>query len=122
MNIIRTALIASCLFLVNLPIVSAQKENDLDALLADPEAEQSKEFVSYTFKSTRIINAHSVEQTPAGVMDMRILHRFGNISGGAYQLFGLDQASMRMSLDYGLRPGCKWGLGGAPRVRNSMVF
>jgi len=69
MNIIRTALIASCLFLVNLPIVSAQKENDLDALLADPEAEQSKEFVSYTFKSTRIINAHSVEHTPAGVMD-----------------------------------------------------
>ena len=111
MNIIRTALIASCLFMVNLPVVSAQKENDLDALLADPEAEQRKEFVSYTFKSTRIINAHSVEQTPAGVMDMRILHRFGSISGGAYQLFGLDQASMRMSLDYGITPWMQVGIG-----------
>lgn len=51
MNIIRTALIASCLFLVNLPIVSAQKENDLDALLADPEAEQSKDL--YRIPSSR---------------------------------------------------------------------
>jgi hypothetical protein len=111
MNKIRLTLIACCLFFMNLTMVLAQKENDLDALLADPTAEHSKEFVSYTFKSTRIINAHSVEQTPAGVMDMRILHRFGSISGGAYQLFGLDQASMRMSLDYGITPWMQVGIG-----------
>lgn len=89
----------------------SQNDNDLEALLADPSGEQKKEYVSYTFKSARIINAHSVEQTASGVMDMRILHRFGSISGGAYQLFGLDQASMRMSLDYGLTPWMQVGIG-----------
>lgn len=111
MKRVPPTLMACCLFLLNLPLVCAQKENDLDALLADPAAEQPREYVSYTFKSTRIINAHSVEQTPAGVMDMRILHRFGSISGGAYQLFGLDQASMRLSFDYGITPWLQMGIG-----------
>jgi len=93
------------------PLARAQQENDLDALLADSAVSATKEYVSYTFKSTRIINAHSVEQTPAGVMDLRILHRFGSLSGGAYQLFGLDQASMRMSFDYGVTPWLQVGIG-----------
>jgi len=100
-----------CLFFMNLTLALAQNEGDLDALLADSAGQQEKEYVSYTFKSTRIINAHSVEQTSAGVLDMRILHRFGSISGGAYQLFGLDQASMRMSFDYGVTPWMQVGIG-----------
>jgi hypothetical protein len=76
-------------------------QDDLEALLnADevPEIHLSK----YAFKSTRIINGHSIENVAAGVLDFRILHRFGAINGGAYELFGLDQANMRMSFDYGI--------------------
>src|SRR5436853_5055497 len=35
-----------------------------------------------TFKSTRVINGHSVENLPAHVLDVRISHRFGPLSGG----------------------------------------
>ena len=31
-----------------------------------------------------------------------IAHRFGQINEGAYALWGLDNASMRMAFDYGL--------------------
>ena len=38
-----------------------------------------------------------------GTMDFRILHRFGRVNQGAYQFFGLDQASMRLGFDFGIR-------------------
>ena len=74
-------------------------EDDLLALLGGDE-EQS--YTSATFKTTRIINMHSVENAAAGVMDFRISHRFGFINTGAYDLFGLDQALMRIGLEYGV--------------------
>ncbi|MEL4419911.1 DUF5777 family beta-barrel protein, partial [Shewanella algae] len=52
-----------------------------------------------TFKTTRIVNVHSIENVGKGILDLKINHRFGNVNDGLYNLFGLDQASMRMSLD-----------------------
>lgn len=54
------------------------------------------------FKSSRVINAHSVDMLRKGNLDFRILHRFGFLNEGIKELFGLDEASMRMSFDYGL--------------------
>ena len=56
-----------------------------------------------TFRGTRIVNGHSVETLRDGEMEMIIGHRFGRINGGSYELFGLDQASIRIGLDYGVR-------------------
>ncbi len=58
--------------------------------------------VSASFKTTRIINLHSIEQVGAGTWDLKIGHRFGFLSGGIYELFGLDQASIRIGMDYGV--------------------
>jgi len=69
------------------------------------------EYVSGTFKSTRLINGHSVETTPKGVMDLRISHRFGTLNNGAYQLFGLDNATMRLGFDFGLSDRLMVGVG-----------
>jgi hypothetical protein len=87
-----------------------------DLLLVDenPAAQP----VAYTFKSTRVINTHSIENVAAGVLDFRIMHRFGAINGGWYELWGLDQASMRMSLDYGITPRLMVG-GGRSNVGKS---
>ena len=68
--------------------------------------------VTSTFKSTRVVNGHSIENVGKGVLDFRILHRFGQLSDGAYNLFGLDQASMRLGLDYGIT---KWLMAGVGR-------
>ncbi len=83
-------------------------EDDLLSLLGGDE-EQS--YTSATFKTTRIINMHSVENAAAGVMDFRISHRFGFINTGAYDLFGLDQALMRIGLEYGVTSRLMVGFG-----------
>src|ERR1700744_225562 len=48
-------------------------------------------YTAATFKSTRIINGHSIENVGKGVLDFRIAHRFGNLNEGAYNLYGLDK-------------------------------
>ena len=58
--------------------------------------------VSATFKDTRIINAQSNETPGKNVLHFVIAHRFGQINEGAYALWGLDNASMRMAFDYGV--------------------
>jgi hypothetical protein len=63
------------------------------------------------FKSSRVINGQSMELIGAGVLDFRILHRFGQVDQGSYDMFGLDQASMRMGFDYGVSRNLTIGIG-----------
>jgi hypothetical protein len=70
---------------------------------------QEKTFAA--FKSTRVINAHSMEMLAAGNMDFRILHRFGRLNNGIKELFGLDEASMRMGFDFGITDHLMVGIG-----------
>ena len=58
--------------------------------------------VEATFKDTRIVNVQSNETPAQGVMHFVIAHRFGTLNSGIYELWGLDNAQMRMALDYGL--------------------
>jgi hypothetical protein len=74
--------------------------------------EPQKELVYASFKSSRIIMSHSVEMLREGVLDFRILHRFGKVSGGTYEFFGLDgPATVRLGLDYGLTDNISFGIG-----------
>jgi hypothetical protein len=63
------------------------------------------------FRGTRIVNGHSVETLQEGEMEFVIGHRFGRINGGLYELFGLDQANIRLGLDYGIQNWLAVGLG-----------
>jgi hypothetical protein len=69
------------------------------------------EKVSGAFKSTRVINAHSVEMLHKRNLDFRIMHRFGFLNSGIKQLYGLDNASMRISFDYGITDNTTIGFG-----------
>jgi Membrane bound beta barrel domain (DUF5777) len=70
-----------------------------------------KQYVTSAFKSSRVINGHSMEMIGAGTLDFRILHRFGPVNQGIDQFFGLDQASMRMGFDYGINNNFTIGIG-----------
>ena len=63
------------------------------------------------FRGIRIINGHSVETLKEGEMESSIGHRFGRLNGGAYELFGLDQATIRIGFDYGINNRITVGLG-----------
>ena len=80
-------------------------------LFAEENNKKVLDIVTSTFKSTRIVNGQSIENVGAGVLDFRISHRFGAISQGGYNLFGLDQATMRIGLDYGIIPRLTVGVG-----------
>ncbi|MCB0708315.1 MAG: hypothetical protein KDC15_02830 [Chitinophagaceae bacterium] len=86
----------------------AQEKGMLDSMIQDNRQTQK---VSGAFKSTRVINAHSVEMLGKKNLDVRILHRFGMINQGIKQFFGLDQASMRMGADYGITDYITVGFG-----------
>jgi hypothetical protein len=89
--------------------VLAQDE-DLLKLVGDHD-KPKKEHVDYAFKSSRVIMSHSMEIIRPGIMDMRILHRFGNVNKGAYEFFGLDNATMRMGFDFGITRNLMIGVG-----------
>jgi hypothetical protein len=82
---------------------------EIDSLLNNTAPK--KILVKNAFKSNRIINAHSIEFIAPGSMDFRILHRFGLISEGGSNFFGLDQATMRMSFDFGVLNNLQIGIG-----------
>jgi hypothetical protein len=70
-----------------------------------------KEIVKNAFKSPRVINGHSIEFLRPGTMDLRILHRFGQLDQGYKNFFGLDQASMRLGFDFGILNNLMAGVG-----------
>ena len=81
----------------------------LDELESQPITETI--YTEATFKGTRIINGHSVEVRAPGVLDFVISHRFGRLNSGAYEFFGLDEANIRLGLEYGLWKGLNVGIG-----------
>lgn len=83
---------------------------DIDELLEEATGNATS-YASATFKSTRIINGHSIERMPEGQLDFRISHRFGELNTGAYNLWGLDQANIHFSLEYGLTDWVMAGIG-----------
>ena len=107
-HIIKTGLILSALFLFQ--ALRAQEDTtDLLSLLG--EDEPTLDYTIATFKSTRVINMHSVENAAAGHLDFRISHRFGTINSGVSDLWGLDQAYMRLGFEYGVNDRMMVGFG-----------
>jgi hypothetical protein len=104
-------------FLLFLAFFSKQiqaQDIDLNQMLEEEQKKEAKDKINYTiatFKTTRLINGHSIETTQQGVMDLKISHRFGTVNGGVYEFFGLDNASMRFGFDFGLSPKLMIGVG-----------
>lgn len=107
--------IALCALLSTTKLMAQQKDTtDLLSMLEKEVAGDEKSQTNYTtatFKTTRLINGHTVENVAAGVLDVKISHRFGRLNTGSYELFGLDNASMRMGLDYGITRYLMVGIG-----------
>jgi Membrane bound beta barrel domain (DUF5777) len=77
----------------------SQKDTSLLSLI---ETDDEINYTKYSFKTNRIINLHSLESTAEGVMDVKISHRFGTVDEGIYNLFGMDVATQRIGVDYGI--------------------
>ena len=83
---------------------------------------QTVEPVENSFQGTRFVNAHSVNLAENGELLLLIQHRFGDVSGGYYELFGLDQASMRLGFEYGLGDYLNVGIGRSTWLKTFDAF
>jgi hypothetical protein len=103
------AIIGAALLALTLTSKADAQEEDL---LSQVQTDSSRsEYVTSAFKSTRVIMSHSLEMLKPGVLDFRILHRFGALNSGASNLFGLDESSVRLGLDYALSRNLTVGIG-----------
>lgn len=101
--------------LVGLSLLGASPAWAQDDLLGQLEEQtptaEPPGYVEATFKSTRLINGHTVQTPGQGTMIFLISHRFGTLNSGAYNFFGLDQATTRLGLEYGVTDLLTVGIG-----------
>lgn len=100
----------SLLILFSLIPAGIFAQDDLMNLLNDSTTRQIN-YTLATFKSTRIMNGHSTERMPAGQLDVRFSHRFGLVSTGPYEFWGLDQANVHFGFEYGIWDWLMIGVG-----------
>lgn len=103
MRITLTLLVAVC-------INAAFSQEDLLQLLDETTAGQPvTEYTMNTFKAVRIVNSHSVEMPSKKNLQFVIQHRFGRLDEGWRNFFGIDNADMRIGMEYGIFNW--WGAG-----------
>ncbi len=104
----KTLLTVGALFVL-VSFSTFAQEDLLDLLNA-----QENPVTTYTiasFKGTRLVSGHSVETNAEGVLNFMIGHRFGAINSGWRDLYGLDNATVRLGFDYGLTDQINIGIG-----------
>lgn len=68
-------------------------------------------YVTGTFKALYVVNMKTIEAPAAGALNVEIQHRFGSLNSGSYEFFGLDNATLRLGLDYGISDRLAVGIG-----------
>ena len=108
------------IILVSLLICISHAQDDLLSLISDDVPESKP--VNATFKATRIVNSQSIEIPRPRTLEFMILHRFGSMSDGVYDLFGMDEAVIRFDLKYGLNEKVSFGAGRSSLNKTFDVF
>ncbi|HLP94836.1 MAG TPA: DUF5777 family beta-barrel protein [Saprospiraceae bacterium] len=91
-----------------LPVFLHAQGDDLLSMLGD---EKTIDYATASFKTNRVVNGHSLENTAKGVLDTKFSHRFNPLRQGLYDIFGLDGASIRIGADYGITDRLMVGAG-----------
>lgn len=105
------------IFALCFSIASFAQVDDMQAMMdsiaaADAASSSAKEFTIATFKTTRIVNFPSSETTGKKLLDFRIMHRFGEVTSGFDNFFGLDgPAGIKIAFDYGINSWMTVGIG-----------
>jgi len=84
-------------------------QEDLLDMLEDSQEPQT-DYTFATFKTTRLVSGHSIETTSKGVLQFMIQHRFGTVNSGWRDLWGLDNSTIRIGVEYGITDHLNIGL------------
>jgi hypothetical protein len=94
--------------LISAPIFA---QEDLMKVLEN-ETKNEQTFTTATFKASRLINGQTIETAGKNQLNFWISHRFGAINSGFIENFlGLDEARIRLGLEYGINDKLTVGIG-----------
>jgi hypothetical protein len=101
------------LFTIGCLLISMGVAFAQDDLMKELEQSQTNDtdYAFQTFKGTRLVNGHSIETKNKGTLEFIFAHRFGAVNGGLYEMFGLDEAYVRLGLDYGITDNLSVSIG-----------
>jgi hypothetical protein len=100
-------LIAIIIFFSSLDLHAQNWSSSLDSLEGG-----GSDYVNATFKTTRLVDQHTLETVGRRTLDFRISHRFGAVNSGSYGAWGIDgPANIRLSLEYSPDGRFMFGLG-----------
>ena len=108
------------LFVFTILIISLTAQDDLLELIDDGTINPVT--VQAMFKATRIVNSQSIELTRPKTLEFMILHRFGSMTNGFYDLFGMDEATIRFDLKYGINDRISLGAGRSSLNKTYDIF
>ena len=94
-------------------LISTQvfSQDDLMKMLDDENKNQT-DYTIATFKATKLINGQTIETVGKNQLNFWISHRFGAINSGFIEnFFGLDEARIRLGLEYGITNRLTIGIG-----------
>ncbi|MFA5417344.1 MAG: DUF5777 family beta-barrel protein [Bacteroidales bacterium] len=103
-TIVAILLLVSCASTLRLTA-----QDDLMDMIGDTKP--ATEYTYATFKTTRISLGQSVENPANGNLIFDIQHHFGPLNNGVDDFFGLDQATTRLGLQYGITDWLVVGIG-----------
>lgn len=95
------------LILFLLPCMLWSQEDLLAKLDSVPMGEP---YETAVFKALKIVNFESTKMVPKTRLYFVVSHRFGSISSGLGEFFGLDQAVTRLNFVYGVTDGINLGI------------
>ena len=98
------------IFILTFSFFSSLGQDLLSSL--DSNSSGEKDFVIAAFKTTRLIDQHTLETVGPRTLDFRISHRFGAINSGSYSAWGIDgPANIRLGLEYSPNGRFMFGIG-----------
>lgn len=106
--IMRTIRI-SILLLLFTSIARFSPAQELLDLLKDDKPQVNYAYA--TFKTTHVVLGQSIENPASGTLQFLIQHDFGSLNQGAYNMWGLDQSTIRLGLEYGINNWLSAGIG-----------
>jgi len=111
----ETKLLGTRIFFLLVVLLMGKSGSSQDSLLNMLDDSSSSGSLSLpvegTFKAIHLINAQTTESPGKKELNFIIMHRFGKLNDGAYNFFGLDNASIRLGLDYGITNRLAVGIG-----------
>jgi len=113
---IKSISLAIAILLIGTTCYSQKDTLSLDDMPAE------RLLVKEAFNGPQIIFSQSTNMVQAKRLDLVFGHRFGKINEGAFNAFGLDQAFIRIGLEYGITDWLTAGIGRSSLGKNYDLY